>query len=130
MLTKDQLTTINQLQKTTLEAEESISQGMDTLQKSLSETLASDVLLDLQRSARLADYMSKMSMGIGKLSLLKDFLREVIVIHITNSFYFIIVPLIFYFFSITFTCIVYSLLLSYSRYFLINLRPISCEKRH
>ncbi|PWA69932.1 hypothetical protein CTI12_AA291860 [Artemisia annua] len=75
-LTEQQLASIDHLQQTSLQAEEALSQGMDALQHSLAETLASDSPVVPAGSSGVANYMGQMAMAMGKLGSLENFLRQ------------------------------------------------------
>lgn len=75
-LTDQQLASIDHLQQTSLQAEEALSQGMDALQQSLAETLASDAPVVPPGSSGMANYMGQMAMAMGKLGTLENFLRQ------------------------------------------------------
>ncbi|GJS90960.1 transcription factor TGA2.2-like protein isoform X1 [Tanacetum coccineum] len=75
-LTEQQLANIDHLQQTSLQAEEALSQGMDALQHSLAETLASDAPVVPAGSSGMANYMGQMAMAMGKLGSLENFLRQ------------------------------------------------------
>lgn len=75
-LTEQQLASIDHLQQTSLQAEEALSQGMDALQHSLAETLASDAPVVPAGSSGMANYMGQMAMAMGKLGSLENFLRQ------------------------------------------------------
>ncbi|XP_071719938.1 transcription factor TGA2.3-like isoform X2 [Rutidosis leptorrhynchoides] len=75
-LTEQQLASIDHLQQTSLQAEEALSQGMDALQQSLAETLASDAPVVPAGSSGMANYMGQMAMAMGKLGSLENFLRQ------------------------------------------------------
>lgn len=62
------------LQKSTQEAEEALSQGLEALNHSISETLAADPLTTLPNTT---NYMSQMAIAMAKLSALEGFLRQV-----------------------------------------------------
>lgn len=76
-LTEQQLASIDHLQQTSLQAEEALSQGMDALQQSLAQTLASDAPVVPAGSSGMANYMGQMAMAMGKLGSLENFLRQV-----------------------------------------------------
>nr|GEU47284.1 transposon Ty3-G Gag-Pol polyprotein [Tanacetum cinerariifolium] len=73
---EQQLASIDHLQQTSLQAEEALSQGMDALQHSLAETLASDAPVVPAGSSGMANYMGQMAMAMGKLGSLENFLRQ------------------------------------------------------
>jgi hypothetical protein len=66
------------LQQSSLQAEDALSQGMEALQHSLAETLASGSLGPVGSSGNVANYMGQMAMAMGKLGTLESFLRQVI----------------------------------------------------
>ncbi|XP_071726359.1 transcription factor TGA2.2-like [Rutidosis leptorrhynchoides] len=74
-LTEQQLMAINNLQQTSQQAEDALSQGMDALQQSLSETLAGS-LAPSGSSGNVANYMGQMAMAMGKLGTLEGFIRQ------------------------------------------------------
>nr|ANW06478.1 bZIP20 [Carthamus tinctorius] len=71
-LTEQQLLAINNLQQTSQQAEDALSQGMDALQQSLAETLAGSP----SSSGNVANYMGQMAMAMGKLGTLEGFIRQ------------------------------------------------------
>ncbi|KAK2994052.1 hypothetical protein RJ640_010681 [Escallonia rubra] len=72
-LTEQQLLGICGLQQSTQEAEEALSQGLEALNQSLSETIASD---SLSCPPNMANYMGQMAMAMNKLSTLEGFVRQ------------------------------------------------------
>ncbi|KAK8919339.1 hypothetical protein KSP39_PZI021596 [Platanthera zijinensis] len=74
-LTEQQLVGICNLQQTSEQAEEALSQGMEALQQSLAETLAGS-LGPSGSSGNVANYMGQMAMAMGKLGTLENFLRQ------------------------------------------------------
>ncbi|GAB4851561.1 bZIP transcription factor tga10 [Ancistrocladus abbreviatus] len=72
-LTEHQLLGIRQLQKLTQEAEEALTQGLEALNQSLSDTIASD---SLSCPANMANYVGQMALAINKLSTLESFVRQ------------------------------------------------------
>lgn len=70
-LTEQQLLGISNLQQSSNQAEDALSQGMEALQQSLAETLASG------STANVANYMGQMAMAMGKLGTLEGFLQQV-----------------------------------------------------
>ncbi|XP_062217641.1 transcription factor TGAL1-like [Phragmites australis] len=68
-----QLAGISNLQQSSQQAKDALSQGMEALQQSLAETLAS--------SGNVANYMGQMTMAMGKLGTLENFLRQVSYAH-------------------------------------------------
>ncbi|XP_078438552.1 transcription factor TGA2.3-like [Wolffia australiana] len=75
-LTEQQMAGICNLQQSSLQAEDALSQGMDALQQSLAETLASGSLGAAGSSGNVANYMGQMAMAMGKLGTLENFLRQ------------------------------------------------------
>lgn len=76
-LTEQQSLAINNLQESSQQAEDALSQGMEALQQSLAETLAGS-LSPSSSSANVANYMGQMAMAMGKLGTLEGFIRQVI----------------------------------------------------
>ncbi|KAL5545506.1 hypothetical protein UlMin_005193 [Ulmus minor] len=72
-LTEQQIMGICGLQQSTQEAEEALSQGLEALHNSLSETLTSD---SLSSPPNMANYMGQMALAINKLSTLEGFVRQ------------------------------------------------------
>ncbi|XP_057524967.1 transcription factor TGA2-like isoform X2 [Amaranthus tricolor] len=75
-LTEQQVTAIQNLQQSSQEAEDALSQGMDALQQSLAETLSSGSLGSSGSSGDVANYMGQMAMAMGKLGTLEGFIRQ------------------------------------------------------
>ena len=75
-LTEQQLTGICNLQQSSQQAEDALSQGMEALQQSLAETLSSGSLGPAGSSGNVASYMGQMAMAMGKLGTLENFLRQ------------------------------------------------------
>lgn len=77
-LTEQQLLGICNLQQSSQQAEDALSQGMEALQQSLAETLASGSLgpTSSGSSGNVANYMGQMAMAMGKLGTLENFLRQ------------------------------------------------------
>ncbi|KAI3446579.1 hypothetical protein Pfo_003244 [Paulownia fortunei] len=75
-LTEQQLTGIYNLQQSSHQAEDALSQGMEALQQSLAETLASGSSGPEGSSGNVANYMGQMAMAMGKLGTLEGFLRQ------------------------------------------------------
>lgn len=73
-LSEQQLLGICGLQQSTHEAEEALSQGLEALNQSLSETIASDAL---SCPSNMANYMGQMALAMNKLSTLEGFVRQV-----------------------------------------------------
>lgn len=89
-LTEQQLMGICGLQQSTHEAEEALSQGLEALNNSLSETITSD---SLTITPNMNNYMAQMALAINQLSTLEGFIRQVYYIYIyvyifTNLFFF------------------------------------------
>ena len=76
-LTEQQLVGITNLQQSSQQAEDALSQGMEALQQSLSETLSSGSLGSSGSSGNVANYMGQMAMAMGKLGTLEGFIRQV-----------------------------------------------------
>lgn len=75
-LTEQQLMGIYNLQQSSQQAEDALSQGMEALQQSLAETLASGSPGPSGTSGNVANYMGQMAMAMGKLGTLEGFLRQ------------------------------------------------------
>ncbi|KAF7804006.1 transcription factor TGA2.3 isoform X1 [Senna tora] len=75
-LTEQQLMGIYNLQQSSQQAEDALSQGMDALQQSLAETLANNSPTPSGSSGNVANYMGQMAMAMGKLGTLEGFLRQ------------------------------------------------------
>ena len=88
-LTEQQLVGIYNLQQSSQQAEDALSQGMEALQQSLAETLANGSPAPSGSSGNVANYMGQMAMAMGKLGTLEGFLRQVI-------FYYGLITLIFF----------------------------------
>ena len=88
-LTEQQLVGIYNLQQSSQQAEDALSQGMEALQQSLAETLANGSPGPSGSSGNVANYMGQMAMAMGKLGTLEGFLRQVI-------FYYGLITLIFF----------------------------------
>ncbi|XP_065880569.1 transcription factor TGA2.2 [Euphorbia lathyris] len=74
-LTDQQLMGICNLQQSSQQAEDALSQGMEALQQSLVDTLSS-TSLGPAGSANVADYMGQMAIAMGKLGMLENFLHQ------------------------------------------------------
>ncbi|CAL9069955.1 transcription factor TGA2.2-like isoform X1 [Musa acuminata AAA Group] len=74
-LTEQQLMGICNLQQSSQQAEDALSQGMEALQQSLAETLAGS-LGPSGSTGNVANYMGQMAMAMGKLGTLETFLRQ------------------------------------------------------
>nr|XP_010932613.1 transcription factor TGA2 isoform X2 [Elaeis guineensis] len=75
-LTDQQLMGICNLQQSSQQAEDALSQGMEALQQSLSDTLASASLGASGGTDDVACYMGQMAIAMGKLGTLESFLRQ------------------------------------------------------
>jgi transcription factor TGA len=84
-LTEQQQLGLSNLQQSSQQAEDALSQGMDALQQSLAETLAASLGLS-GSSGVVANYMGQMAMAMGKLGTLESFLREVNIHHLHHLF--------------------------------------------
>eukprot|EP00252_Welwitschia_mirabilis_P022613 TRINITY_DN6170_c0_g1_i8.p1 TRINITY_DN6170_c0_g1~~TRINITY_DN6170_c0_g1_i8.p1 ORF type:complete len:216 (-),score=30.41 TRINITY_DN6170_c0_g1_i8:421-1068(-) len=74
-LTEQQFLGINNLQQSSQEAEDALSQGMDNLQQSLAETL-SQGSLGPAGSGNVANYMGQMAIAMGRLGTLENFVHQ------------------------------------------------------
>ncbi|KAM0037776.1 putative transcription factor bZIP family [Helianthus anomalus] len=74
-LTEQQLLAIGNLQQSSQQAEDALSQGMEALQQSLAETIAGS-LGSSNSSGNVANYMGQMAMAMGKLGTLEGFIRQ------------------------------------------------------
>jgi transcription factor TGA len=72
-LTEQQLLGICNLQQSSQQAEDALSQGMEALQQSLADTVAGGLL---GSSPNVANYMGQMAMAMGKLGTLETFVRQ------------------------------------------------------
>ncbi|KAI3436991.1 uncharacterized protein J3R85_005710 [Psidium guajava] len=75
-LTEQQLVGIGNLQQSSQQAEDALSQGLEALQQSLAETLATSSPATAGPSGNVANYMGQMAMAMGKLGTLEGFLRQ------------------------------------------------------
>lgn len=73
-LTEQQLMAICEVQQATQEAEEALSHGLDALNQSLSDTIASDAL---SSPTNMANYMGQMAAAMNKLSTIENFVIQV-----------------------------------------------------
>ncbi|KAG8473306.1 hypothetical protein CXB51_035397 [Gossypium anomalum] len=74
-LTDQQLMGICNLQQSSQQAEDALSQGMEALQQALVDTLSSACLVPTA-SGNVADYMSQMAIAMSKLATLESFLHQ------------------------------------------------------
>ncbi|XP_047051735.1 transcription factor TGA2-like [Lolium rigidum] len=72
-LTEQQIVGVYGLQQSALETEEALSQGLDALYQSLSDTVIADAL---GCTPNVANYMGQMGLAIHKLSTLEGFVRQ------------------------------------------------------
>ncbi|KAF5750957.1 TGA-type basic leucine zipper protein TGA2.1 [Tripterygium wilfordii] len=75
-LTEQQLLSVTNLQQSSQQAEDALSQGMEALQQSLAETLSSGSPGSSGSSGNVANYMGQMAMAMGKLGTLEGFIRQ------------------------------------------------------
>lgn len=71
-LTEQQVMSVDNLQHSSQQAEDALSQGMEALQQSLAETLAAGSL----GASNVANYMGHMAMAMGKLGMLENFVHQ------------------------------------------------------
>ncbi|WOH15233.1 hypothetical protein DCAR_0934770 [Daucus carota subsp. sativus] len=74
-LTEQQLLAITNLQQSSQQAEDALSQGMEALQQSLADTLAGSQT-PINSPGNVANYMGQMAMAMGKLGTLENFIRQ------------------------------------------------------
>ncbi|CAA7407233.1 unnamed protein product [Spirodela intermedia] len=72
-LTEQQILAIYALRTSTHETEDALSQGLEALHQSLSDTIASD---ELSAPSNMANYMGQMAVAMNKLSTLEGFVRQ------------------------------------------------------
>lgn len=70
-LTEQQLLSVCNLQQSSQQAEDALSQGMEALQQNLADTLATSL-----GNSNVANYMGQMAMAMGKLGTLENFVRQ------------------------------------------------------
>lgn len=75
-ITEQQLAGIYNLEQSSHQAEDALSQGLDALQQSLAETLANGSSAPEGSSGNVANYMGQMAMAMGKLGTLEGFVRQ------------------------------------------------------
>lgn len=88
-LTEQQFMAVYNLQQSSQQAEDALSQGLDKLQQTLAETITSDPL----DTSNMANYMGLMTNAMGQLEALISFVNQVILqffsplsaIHIISS---------------------------------------------
>ncbi|KAH7292377.1 hypothetical protein KP509_29G065400 [Ceratopteris richardii] len=71
-LTEQQLLAVCNLQQSSQQAEDALSQGMEALQQNLADTLSAGSL----GTPNVANYMGQMAMAMGKLNTLENFVRQ------------------------------------------------------
>ncbi|XP_010667846.2 transcription factor TGA2 isoform X1 [Beta vulgaris subsp. vulgaris] len=74
-LTEQQLMGICNLQQSSQQAEDALSQGMEALQQSLVDTLSANCLSP-SNTGVVADYMGQMAIAMGKLATLENFVHQ------------------------------------------------------
>ncbi|KAL8099649.1 transcription factor TGA2.2-like [Apium graveolens] len=74
-LTEQQMLAITNLQQSSQQAEDALSQGMEALQQSLADTLAGS-LAQSNSPGNVASYMGQMAMAMGKLGTLENFICQ------------------------------------------------------
>ncbi|CAA0833026.1 Transcription factor PERIANTHIA [Striga hermonthica] len=74
-LTEQQLVGFCNLQQSSEQTEDALSQGMEALQQSLVDTLSSN-LLGPRNSGNITDYMGQMAIAMSKLTTLENFLHQ------------------------------------------------------
>lgn len=77
-LTEQQMLNICNLQQSSQQAEDALSQGMEALQGALAEVLSGG---SFGPSPNVANYMGQMAMAMGKLATLENFVRQVTLTH-------------------------------------------------
>ncbi|KAL5223675.1 hypothetical protein ABZP36_010314 [Zizania latifolia] len=75
-LTDQQLMGICNLQQSSQQAEDALSQGMEALQQALADTLASAATAVGAGADNVTNYMGQMAIAMAKLSTLENFLRQ------------------------------------------------------
>ncbi|KAG6601119.1 hypothetical protein SDJN03_06352, partial [Cucurbita argyrosperma subsp. sororia] len=75
-LTEQQFMGISNLQQSSQQTEDALSQGMEALQQSLAETLSSGSLGSSNTSGNVANYMGQMATAMGKFGTLEGFIRQ------------------------------------------------------
>ncbi|MQL93588.1 hypothetical protein Taro_026242 [Colocasia esculenta] len=75
-LSEQQILAIYALRTSTHETEDALTQGLEALHQSLSDTIASG---DLSCPSNMADYMGQMAVAMNKLSTLEGFVRQITV---------------------------------------------------
>nr|DAD40216.1 TPA_asm: hypothetical protein HUJ06_014539 [Nelumbo nucifera] len=80
-LTEQQVVDVYNLQQSSQQAEDALSQGLLKLQQTLSETLASDTVV-------AGSYMSQMTTAMGKLEALVSFVNQVLITYLNQVVHF------------------------------------------
>ncbi|XP_073110173.1 transcription factor TGA4 isoform X11 [Elaeis guineensis] len=80
-LTEQQLVAVYNLQQSSQQAEDALSQGLDKLRQTLAETIISDPL----DTPNMANYMGLMTNAMGKLEALISFVNQVFVLYEQND---------------------------------------------
>lgn len=75
-LTEQQIVAVYGLQQSAVQTEEALSQGLDALYQSLSDTVVSDALTCCT-TPNVSNYMGQMGLAVHKLSTLEGFVRQV-----------------------------------------------------
>lgn len=73
-LTEQQMMGLYSLKTSTNEAENSLTQGLEALQRTLLDTIASD---DLSYPSNMTNYMEQMVVAVNRLSTLEGLVRQV-----------------------------------------------------
>lgn len=76
-LTEQQVVGICNLQQSSQLAEEALSQGLEQLHQSLSDTVASG---SLSEGTNVGNYMGQIAIALGKLANLEGFVRQVLLL--------------------------------------------------
>lgn len=85
-LTEQQLGSIYNLQQSSQQAEDDLSEGVKALQQSVAETLASGSLYPAGSPGNAADCSGQMAVAVGKLGTLESFLQEVHILQTIELF--------------------------------------------
>lgn len=76
-LTDHELIGICNLQQTSEQSEDALTQGMEALQQSILEMLSTTSSVSSTGSGNVADYMDQMAIAMSKLAVLEEFLHKV-----------------------------------------------------
>lgn len=71
------------LQQSSQQAEEALSQGLEQLHQSLADTVASGSLSD---GTDITNYMGHMAIALGKLANLEGFIQQVFLLFLLSSY--------------------------------------------